>query len=95
MYWTVSWSLLKTFPSGVLDEDLLPQSMRISSAGLKPVAGPAADTTVPERKRIIAMRRAMEGFGEKSKIGFFLVSILPGWEGKREERGMRKNKYKK
>ena len=91
MYWTVSWSLLKTLPSGVLDEDLLPQSMRISSAGLKPVAGPTADAAGPERKRRIARRRAMEGFGEISKMGnvhmfgFFPISIPPRWEGEMAE----------
>lgn len=106
MYWIVSWSLLKTLPSGVLDDDLLPQSMRISSAGLKPATGPTAaaataDAAGPERKRRIARRRAMEVFGEKSKtrivhmFGFFLISIPPEWEGEREERRMRKNKDKK
>ena len=107
MYWTVSWSLLKTLPSGFFDDDLLPQSMRISSAGLKPVAGPTAavtvDTSRPERKRRIARRRHMESFGEKSKMGivhvfdFFLIFIPPRRWGRRErrERGMRKNKDKK
>jgi hypothetical protein len=43
----------------------------------------------------------MEGFEEKSMtrtvnmFGFFLISIPPGWEGEREERGMRRNKDKK